>query len=108
MGELSLFNQLPRRVLLANPTYLTREGWWAFAKARREDGSTTSTMMRTEINTPTSAAAPSAAFGATTSPGAADIPPSTLTTTVSHRPHFLSIHRPAEATRPPTPSTIPE
>ena len=87
-GGLPLFTELSSRVLFVNPSYLTREGWWAVAKARREDGNTTSTMMRTEINTPTSAAAWSAAFGAATSPGAADRAPSTLTTTVSHRPTF--------------------
>src|SRR5918997_4833987 len=100
--------ELPVYPVPGNPVYLTREGWSAVAKARREDGSTTSTMMRTEISTPTMAAACKTAFGAAPTPGAADRPPSTLTMIVSHIPHFLSIHKPAEATRPATPSTTPE
>src|ERR687897_3923771 len=102
-------HQVAEKGCSRNPAYLTREeGCSAVAKARREDGSTTSTMMSAEISTPTRAAAWSAAFGAATTPGAADRPPSTLTIMVSHRPQLLSIHNPAEATRPATPSRMPE
>jgi hypothetical protein len=80
-------------LILGNPAYLTRAGWSAVAKARREEGTTTSTITRTEISTPTVAAAFNEAFGAAPTPGPADRPPSMLTRMVSHRPHFLSIHK---------------
>ena len=83
-GLLSLFTELPGGVLLGNPTYLTREeGCPAVAKARREPGSTTSTMMRTATTSVTAMRSFSAAPGAMTTPGAPIRKLSTQTTMVA-------------------------
>jgi len=73
--------------------------------ARRELGSTTSKMMKALLTTPTVAKIRSWAVGASVSLGAADRIPSTQKTMASHILHRLSIHSPATATKPATPST---
>jgi hypothetical protein len=77
------------------------------AKARREVGSTISTMIRAGTTTPTVAKVCRAAFGAKATPGAADRRLSAETIMVSQMLHFLSIHNPTAATSPTMPSTIP-
>src|SRR5215203_4433620 len=107
-GRVVSIYEYPRSLLLGNPAYLTREeGWSAAAKARREEGSTTSTMMRTANTSPT-AITPFSAPGAKTTPGAPKRKLSTQTTMVAHKLHFCIIHNPTETTRPTMPSTIPE
>src|SRR5215212_1587820 len=81
---LPLFTELPRRVLLGNSAYLTREeGCSAVVKARRESGSTTKTMIRTATTSDIAIKAFSAAPGAMTSPGAPKRKLSTQTTMVT-------------------------
>src|SRR5215211_1047796 len=64
-----LISELPRRVLLRNPAYLTREeGCSAAAKARRESGSTTNTMIRTATTSSSAITAFSVAPGAMITP----------------------------------------
>ena len=65
-----LFAEMPRRTLLGNLAYLTREGRSASAKARRESGSPTNTMMRSATTSVTEIRAFSAAPDAKTTPGA--------------------------------------
>ena len=65
-------------------------------------------MMGAETRTVTVAAALSAAFGAKGIPGSADTRLSARTTTANQTPHLLSIHNPAAATRPATPSATAE
>src|ERR671920_335921 len=74
-------------------------------KARREDGSTTNTMMRTNPTTVSVAATCRAGFGAPTTPPDASSRLSTETIMVSQMPHFLSLHKPMAPTRPAAPST---
>jgi hypothetical protein len=80
----------------------------AATKARREDGNTTSTMMRTATTSNAVLVAPIAAIGAMTTPGAPKRKLSTQTVTVAHKLHGFIIHNPTAATRPTVPSTIPE
>src|SRR5215203_5839677 len=73
-GRVVSIYEYPRSLLLGNPAYLTREeGCWAPAKARREEGSTTSTMMSTATTSPTAITTLRAAPGAMSTPGAPDI-----------------------------------
>src|SRR5215207_339832 len=75
---------LPRAMILGNRAYLTREeGCSAVAKARRESGSTTNTMLRTATTSPTATTAFSAAPGAMITPGAPESKLSTQTTMVA-------------------------
>ena len=74
-------------------------------KARREDGSTINTMMRTNPTTVSVAATCRAGFGAPTTPPAASSRLSTEPIMVSQMPHFLSLHKPMAPTRPAAPST---
>src|SRR3954453_4433765 len=76
-------------------------------KARREDGSTTSTMIGAKTTTNTAAIACSAALGAPNTPPAASRMLSTKTIMVNPMPHFLSSHKLAAPTRPTAPSTAP-
>ena len=74
------------------------------AKARREIGSTTSTMIRAKPITTIAETTRKAAFGAPTTPPAASRMLSTQTTMASQMPHFLSIHKPAAPAKPATPT----
>src|SRR5919112_5743744 len=74
-------------------------------KARREDGSTINTLMRTNPTTVSVAATCRAGFAAPTTPPAASSRLRTETIMVSQMPHFLSPHKPMAPTRPAAPST---
>src|ERR687890_2839334 len=100
---LALLTESPRRVLLGNLAYLTREeGRSSVAKARREEGSTTNTMMRSATTSVTAMMAFSAAPGAKSSPGNPKRKLSTQTTMVAHKLHAFIIHNPTATTRPTT------
>src|SRR5215204_6394419 len=87
-GRVVSIYEYPRSLLLGNPAYLTREeGWSAAAKARREEGSTTST-------SPTAITTLRAAPGAMSTPGAPERKLITQTTMVAHKLHFCIIHKP--------------
>jgi hypothetical protein len=73
--------------------------------ARRKLGSTPSKIIKAPPTTPPVARIRSSAFGASVSRGAVERMPSTQTMTIRHRFHRLSLHSPAAATRPVTPST---
>ena len=75
------------------------------AKARRELGSTTSTMMRTATISDRAIRALSAAPGAKSKPGNPKRKLSAQTTMVAHKLHGLSIHNPTATTRPTIPTT---
>ena len=87
-----------------NPAYLTCEGWSAVAKARREEGSTTSTMMRTATTSSTPTVTRIAAAGAMTTDGAPKRKLSTQTTIVDQWLHAFISHNPTATTGP----TMPE
>src|SRR5215203_1459102 len=74
------------------------------AKARREAGSTTSTMTKAKTTSVTAATTLNAALGAPATPDAVSRMLSTQTPMASQMPHFLSIHNPAAPTRPATPT----
>ena len=65
-----LFTGLPRRVLLGNLAYLTREGWSAASKARREEGRITSTMLNSATISSTALRTRIPTVGPRTTPGA--------------------------------------
>src|SRR5215210_7029478 len=103
-----LFTKLPKRVLLANPAYLTREGGRsASAKARREEVRTISTMMRSATTSSTALRTRIPTVGPRNTPGAPARRLSTQTTMVAPKLHAFIIHNPTATTRPTTPSTKP-
>jgi len=98
-GGLPLFTEMPRRFILvkrASSTTLSRKmlsETQGLRKARREEGSTTNTMMRTNPTTVIVAATCRAVFGPPDYPPAASSRLSTQTIMLSQIPHFLSIHK---------------
>src|SRR5215212_7312455 len=103
---LPLFTELPSRVLLGNSAYLTREeGCPAVAKARRESGSTTNTVMRSATTSSTALRTRTPTVAPTTTPGAPARRLSTQTMMVPQKLHAFIIHNPAATTRPTMPST---
>src|SRR5215212_10337386 len=100
------YAQFPRRVLLGNLAYLTREeGCLAVAKARRESGSTTNTMMKSATTSSTALRTRTPTVAPTTTPGAPARRLSTQTMMVAQKLHAFIIHNPAATTRPTMPST---
>jgi hypothetical protein len=60
----------PPNHVLGSPAYLTREGWSAASKARREEGPITSTMMRTATTSSTALRTRIPTVGPRNTPGA--------------------------------------